>query len=159
MDWKLEVVCVPVSEVDRAKAFYAEQAGFRIDYDSTFTEEYRVVQLTPPGSGCSIVIGGVVRAPCVAADARAHGAGLTERSATGRSRRRGCSYRADRQRCGCERHPTLRERRLDGRARRGLELIRLFQRSGRQRVGHAGKSRVVGFRRTFDVGARQAVLI
>jgi len=57
MDWKIEVVCVPVSDVDRAKAFYAEQAGFKIDYDSTFTEEYRVVQLTPPGSGCSIVIG------------------------------------------------------------------------------------------------------
>jgi catechol 2,3-dioxygenase-like lactoylglutathione lyase family enzyme len=57
MDWKLEVVCVPVSDVDRAKAFYAEQAGFKIDYDSTFTEEYRVVQLTPPGSGCSILIG------------------------------------------------------------------------------------------------------
>lgn len=57
MDWKLEVVCVPVSDIDRAKAFYADQAGFKIDYDSTFTEEYRVVQLTPPGSGCSILIG------------------------------------------------------------------------------------------------------
>jgi catechol 2,3-dioxygenase-like lactoylglutathione lyase family enzyme len=52
-----EVVCVPVSDIDRAKTFYAEQVGFKIDYDSTFTEEYRVVQLTPPGSGCSIVIG------------------------------------------------------------------------------------------------------
>ena len=57
MDRKLEVVCVPVSDIDRAKAFYAEQAGFKIDYDSTFTEEYRVVQMTPPGSGCSILIG------------------------------------------------------------------------------------------------------
>ncbi len=57
MDWKIEVVCVPVSDIDRAKAFYAEQAGFKIDYDSTFTDEYRVVQLTPPGSGCSILIG------------------------------------------------------------------------------------------------------
>lgn len=57
MDWKLEVVCVPVSDIDRAKTFYAERAGFKIDYDTTFTEEYRVVQLTPPGSGCSIVIG------------------------------------------------------------------------------------------------------
>ena len=57
MDRKLEVVCVPVSDIDRAKAFYAERAGFKIDYDSTFTEEYRVVQLTPPGSGCSILIG------------------------------------------------------------------------------------------------------
>jgi catechol 2,3-dioxygenase-like lactoylglutathione lyase family enzyme len=57
MDWKLEVVCVPVSDIDRAKAFYSEQAGFKVDYDSTFTEEYRVVQLTPPGSGSSILIG------------------------------------------------------------------------------------------------------
>lgn len=57
MDWKLEVVCVPVSDIDRAKAFYAERVGFKIDYDSTFSEEYRVVQLTPPGSGCSILIG------------------------------------------------------------------------------------------------------
>ena len=57
MDWTLEVVCVPVSDIDRAKTFYAEQVGFKIDYDTTFTEEYRVVQLTPPGSGCSIVIG------------------------------------------------------------------------------------------------------
>jgi catechol 2,3-dioxygenase-like lactoylglutathione lyase family enzyme len=57
MDWKLEVVCVPVSDIDRAKVFYSERAGFKIDYDSTFTEEYRVVQLTPPGSGCSILIG------------------------------------------------------------------------------------------------------
>ena len=57
MDWKLEVVCVPVSDIDRAKDFYSERAGFKIDYDSTFTEQYRVVQLTPPDSGCSIVIG------------------------------------------------------------------------------------------------------
>ena len=57
MDWKLEVVFVPVSDIDRGKAFYAEQAGFKIDYDSAFTEDYRVVQLTPPGSGCSILIG------------------------------------------------------------------------------------------------------
>ena len=57
MDWKLEVVCVPVSDIDRAKTFYAERAGFKIDYDTTFTEEYRVVQLTSPGSGCSILIG------------------------------------------------------------------------------------------------------
>ncbi len=46
MDWKVEVVCVPVSDIDRAKAFYAERAGFKIDYDSTFPEEYRIVQLT-----------------------------------------------------------------------------------------------------------------
>ena len=57
MDWKLEVVCVPVSDIDRAKDFYAERVGFKIDFDSTFTEEYRVVQLTSPGAGCSIQIG------------------------------------------------------------------------------------------------------
>jgi catechol 2,3-dioxygenase-like lactoylglutathione lyase family enzyme len=57
MDRKLEIVCVPVSDIDRAKTFYSERLGFKIDYDSTFTEEYRVVQLTPPGSGCSILIG------------------------------------------------------------------------------------------------------
>jgi catechol 2,3-dioxygenase-like lactoylglutathione lyase family enzyme len=61
MEWTLEVVVVPVSDVDRAKAFYAEQVGFVVDHDTTVGEGQRVVQLTPPGSGCSIVIGvGVV---------------------------------------------------------------------------------------------------
>jgi catechol 2,3-dioxygenase-like lactoylglutathione lyase family enzyme len=57
MDWTLEVVVVPVSDVDRAKAFYADQVGFKVDHDSRVSEEMRVVQLTPPGSGCSIVLG------------------------------------------------------------------------------------------------------
>jgi catechol 2,3-dioxygenase-like lactoylglutathione lyase family enzyme len=61
MNWTLEVVVVPVSDVDRAKAFYAEKLGFDVDHDTKISEEYRVVQLTPPGSGCSIVLGkGVV---------------------------------------------------------------------------------------------------
>ncbi len=61
MDWKLELVAVPVSDVDRAKAFYTEQAGFNADHDHTVSEELRFVQLTPPGSACSIAIGtGVV---------------------------------------------------------------------------------------------------
>lgn len=61
MDWTLEVVVVPVSDIDRAKAFYAEQVGFAVDHDTVIGEGQRVVQLTPPGSGCSIVIGeGVV---------------------------------------------------------------------------------------------------
>ena len=61
MNWTLEVVVVPVSDVDRAKAFYAEKLGFDVDHDTKISEEYRVVQLTPPGSGCSIVVGkGVV---------------------------------------------------------------------------------------------------
>jgi catechol 2,3-dioxygenase-like lactoylglutathione lyase family enzyme len=57
MDYKLEVVVVPVSDVDRAKAFYSERMGFNVDHDSEPVEGARVVQLTPQGSGCSIVIG------------------------------------------------------------------------------------------------------
>lgn len=57
MDFRLEVVQVPVSDVDRAKAFYAEQVGFHLDRDHQVSETVRVVQLTPPGSGCAIVIG------------------------------------------------------------------------------------------------------
>jgi len=57
MDWKLELVAVPVSDVDRAKAFYTDKAGFNADYDHTVSEEIRFVQLTPPGSACSIAIG------------------------------------------------------------------------------------------------------
>ena len=61
MNWTLEVVIVPVSDVDRAKAFYGEQLGFDVDHDSKISEGNRIVQLTPPGSGCSVVIGeGVV---------------------------------------------------------------------------------------------------
>jgi catechol 2,3-dioxygenase-like lactoylglutathione lyase family enzyme len=63
MDWTLEVIVVPVSDLDRAKRFYAEQLGFHLDHDTTISDEMRVMQLTPPGSGCSIVIGtGVVKA-------------------------------------------------------------------------------------------------
>lgn len=57
MDFKLELVLIPVTDVDRAKAFYTEQAGFHLDVDTTPTEGFRVVQLTPPGSACSITIG------------------------------------------------------------------------------------------------------
>ena len=61
MNWTLEVVVVPVSDVDRAKAFYAEQLGFNVDHDTRIGDGNRIVQLTPPGSGCSIVVGkGVV---------------------------------------------------------------------------------------------------
>jgi predicted enzyme related to lactoylglutathione lyase len=63
MDWKLELVAIPVSDVDRAKAFYTEKAGFNADHDHTVSDEIRFVQLTPPGSACSIAIGaGVVDA-------------------------------------------------------------------------------------------------
>jgi predicted enzyme related to lactoylglutathione lyase len=57
MDWKLELVPVPVSEVDRAKAFYVDRAGFHADFDQQVNENLRFVQLTPPGSACSIYIG------------------------------------------------------------------------------------------------------
>jgi catechol 2,3-dioxygenase-like lactoylglutathione lyase family enzyme len=57
MDMKLELVSVPVSDVDRAKAFYVDQVGFNPDHDHRVNEELRFVQLTPPGSGCSIAIG------------------------------------------------------------------------------------------------------
>jgi catechol 2,3-dioxygenase-like lactoylglutathione lyase family enzyme len=57
MDWKLELVAVPVSDVDRAKAFYTEKVGFNADHDHTVSDELRFVQLTPPGSACSIAIG------------------------------------------------------------------------------------------------------
>ena len=57
MHWTLEVVLIPVSDVDRAKTFYAEKVGFGVDFDSPISEEVRVVQLTPPGSGCSIQVG------------------------------------------------------------------------------------------------------
>jgi catechol 2,3-dioxygenase-like lactoylglutathione lyase family enzyme len=57
MEYKLEVVVVPVSDVDRAKAFYSEVCGFHVDVDQVMSEDFRVVQLTPPGSACSITIG------------------------------------------------------------------------------------------------------
>jgi predicted enzyme related to lactoylglutathione lyase len=57
MDWKLELLQVPVSDVDRAIAFYTDKAGFNLDHDHTVSDELRFVQLTPPGSGCSIAMG------------------------------------------------------------------------------------------------------
>jgi predicted enzyme related to lactoylglutathione lyase len=87
MDWKLELVGVPVSDVDRAIAFYTEQVGFNLDHDHTVSDEIRFVQLTPPGSACSIAIGkGVVDTPpgslqslqLVVADADAARAQLVE---------------------------------------------------------------------------------
>jgi catechol 2,3-dioxygenase-like lactoylglutathione lyase family enzyme len=79
MDWKLELIPVPVSDVDRAKAFYTEQVGFVADHDHVVDENVRFVQLTPPGSACSIAIGkgltdaplGSGRAQLVVDDARA----------------------------------------------------------------------------------------
>jgi catechol 2,3-dioxygenase-like lactoylglutathione lyase family enzyme len=64
MDWKLELVAIPVTDVDRARDFYVEQAGFVLDHDHRVNEELRFVQLTPPGSACSITIGdGITTSP------------------------------------------------------------------------------------------------
>ena len=90
MDFKLELVAVPVSDVDRAKAFYTEQIGFNADHDHRVSEDLRFVQLTPPGSACSIAIGtGVIDMPpgsvkglqMVVADVEAARAELVERGA------------------------------------------------------------------------------
>jgi catechol 2,3-dioxygenase-like lactoylglutathione lyase family enzyme len=64
MDWKIELVAIPVTDVDRAKAFYVDQVGFHADHDHQVTPELRFVQLTPPGSACSVVLGtGVTEMP------------------------------------------------------------------------------------------------
>jgi predicted enzyme related to lactoylglutathione lyase len=64
MDWKLEVVPIPVSDVERAKRFYSEQVGFVVDLDTQLNYEVRLVQLTPPGSGCSIHLStGIINMP------------------------------------------------------------------------------------------------
>lgn len=88
MDWKLEVVVVPVSDVDRAKEFYTEKLGFNLDVDHEMSEDFRIVQMTPPGSGCSVTVGkglsdaapGSVRGlQLVVSDIEAAHAQLTER--------------------------------------------------------------------------------
>jgi predicted enzyme related to lactoylglutathione lyase len=90
MDMKLELVAIPVSDVDRAKAFYAERIGFNVDHDHAVSDEVRFVQLTPPGSACSIALGkGLVDAEpgsvkgmqMVVADIEAARAELVERGA------------------------------------------------------------------------------
>lgn len=61
MEFKLELVVVPVTDVDRAKAFYSERCGFNVDLDASPSPDFRIVQLTPPGSGCSISFGTALR--------------------------------------------------------------------------------------------------
>ncbi|HEY7907763.1 MAG TPA: VOC family protein, partial [Thermomicrobiales bacterium] len=88
MDWKLELVVLPVADVDRAKAFYMEKVGFNLDVDHRAGEDFRVVQLTPPGSACSITLMRNTEAPgsvqglhLVVADIEAARADLIERGA------------------------------------------------------------------------------
>jgi catechol 2,3-dioxygenase-like lactoylglutathione lyase family enzyme len=79
MDWKIELVAIPVTDVDRAKAFYVEKAGFNADHDHQVSDDLRFVQLTPPGSACSITLGtgitesepGSAQVQIVVADAQA----------------------------------------------------------------------------------------
>jgi catechol 2,3-dioxygenase-like lactoylglutathione lyase family enzyme len=64
MDWKIELVAIPVTDVDRAKAFYVDQVGFTADHDHQVSDQLRFVQLTPPGSACSVVMGtGITEMP------------------------------------------------------------------------------------------------
>lgn len=65
MDWKIELIPIPVSDVDRANSFSGEQLGFEVDFDHQISENVRIAQITPPGSGCSILIGtgGITTAP------------------------------------------------------------------------------------------------
>jgi predicted enzyme related to lactoylglutathione lyase len=88
MDWKLELVAIPVSDVDRAKSFYVDRVGFHADHDHMVSDELRFVQLTPPGSACSIALGtGILDTPpgsaqglqLVVADIEAARAELVER--------------------------------------------------------------------------------
>ena len=90
MDWRLELVQVPVSDVDRAEAFYTEKAGFHADHDHRVSDEIRFVQLTPPGSACSIALGtgladmqpgSVQGLQLVVSDIQEARAGLVERGA------------------------------------------------------------------------------
>jgi len=99
MDWKLELVLIPVSDVDRAKAFYTESVGFNLDVDTSPTEGFRVVQMSPPGSACSITIGtGLTDAA----------PGVVPGHAPGRQRHRGRTRRARGARGGGQRDPALR---------------------------------------------------
>jgi len=90
MDWKIELVAIPVTDVDRAKVFYVEQVGFHADHDHQVNEALRFVQLTPPGSACSIVLGtGITQmlpgsqkgVQCVVADVEAAHDELVKRGA------------------------------------------------------------------------------
>ncbi|MPZ70333.1 MAG: glyoxalase [Actinobacteria bacterium] len=87
MDWKIEVITIPVADQERAKNFYADKVGFNVDIDHQVSDDLRLLQLTPPGSACSIHIGGNVEMEpgslenlfLVVSDVRAARAGLAER--------------------------------------------------------------------------------
>ena len=132
MDFKLELVLIPVTDVDRAKAFYVEKCGFTLDVDHQPNDEFRVVQMTPPGSACSITIGkGVTDAS----------PGLLPRDPSRGHRHRGCARRAPRARRGGQRHPAYDAGWMEGRhgsAAQRLQLVRRLQRPRWQHLGAAG---------------------
>ena len=139
MDWKLELVTIPVSDVDRAKAFYVEQAGFVADHDHAVNDAMRFVQLTPRGSACSIAIGtgltdlapGSAQVQLVVADIE-HRPGRA--GSRGRRGQRGADVR--------------------------LGLVRLLRRPGREQVGGAAtaaaglRRRALGVSRASGSGSR-----
>ena len=132
MDFTLELVVVPVSDVDRAKAFYSERCGFHVDVDHTAGDDFRVVQLTPPGSACSISIG----------------KGLAKMEPGTLQGLQLCVTDIDAARqqladAGVDitPGPPHRRRRVAGRPRRAVELVRVLQRPGRQRLGRPGEAR------------------
>ena len=137
MDYKIEVVTVPVSDVDRAAAFYTQKAGFTLDVDYHPASDFRVVQLTPPGSACSVQIGiGLTDAP--PGSARATYLAVTDIEATRRELTRPRRHR--------QRHPAQgTDRGLEGRlaaryrpAAPRLRELRRLRRPGRQHLGHPG---------------------
>ena len=129
MDWKLEVVVLPVSDVDRAKAFYSEQIGFNVDVDQEMGES-RIVQMTPKGSGCSVTIG---RGLNDATPGSVKGMQLCVGDIEAARARAGC---AGRRRVT---DPSRRSGRMGGRQRRRMERLHLLRRPGRQLVGRPGE--------------------
>ena len=130
MNWTLEVVWVPVSDVDHAKAFYAEQLGFNVDRDTQVSEANRIVQLVPPGSGCSIVIGeGTIAPEMPPGSLKGVAAGRSRRSTRHTLSSASEGWRSVRSRSWARTPASARPTRQC--------RIRLLQRSGRQRVGRA----------------------
>ncbi len=131
MEMRLEVVVVPVSDVDRSKEFYADKMGFNVDNDTAFGDDFRVVQLTPPGSGCSVTIG---KGLADMAPGSLQGLQLVVADVEADARRAGGPRR--RRDGSAPREPGVR--RVGGRPGRPLELVHLLQGPGRQRLGHPG---------------------
>jgi catechol 2,3-dioxygenase-like lactoylglutathione lyase family enzyme len=132
MEWKLELVAIPVSDVDRAKAFYTEKVGFNADHDHRVSDEVRFVQLTPPGSACSIALGtGISRAEPGSVQGMQMVVPDVEAA-------RG----ARRARDGGQRGTGVR-----------LGHVRVLRRSGRQRLGRAAAAQSrVGYRKEDEHG-------